>query len=78
MDISKLYNLPTDEKLRIVTALWDNIADSSEPIELPPSVIAEIERRRAEIDADPSIEIDGDEMWRRVDEARKNRAKSDG
>ena len=69
MDISDLYNLPTDEKLRIVSALWDNIAESTAPLEFPPAVLAEIERRRLELIADPSIGIDRDEMWRRVNQS---------
>ncbi len=39
-----------------------------EPIVLLDSVISEIERRCAEYEADPSIAIDEDEMWRRVNE----------
>ena len=67
MDISDLTNLPVTEKLKIVTQLWDEIAASNEPIVLPQAVIDEVRRRAAEIDADPSILIDEDEMWRRVD-----------
>ena len=73
MDISELQALPIDQKIEIIGQLWDNIDDSKAPIELSPSVIAEIDRRRAELNADPSIAIDRDELWSRVDEARKNR-----
>jgi putative addiction module component (TIGR02574 family) len=67
MDISDLTNLPVSEKLKLVTKLWDEIAASNEPIVLPPEVLSEISRRAAEVDADPSILIEEDEMWRRVD-----------
>ena len=67
MDISDLTNLPVSEKLKLVTKLWDEIAASNEPIVLPPEVLSEISRRAAEVDANPSILIDEDEMWRRVD-----------
>ena len=76
MDISELYNLPTDQKLDIVTKLWDNIVDSDTPITLAPEVIAEVDRRIAEIDADPSIAIDRQEMWRRVNEGRSKQLPS--
>ena len=66
MDTSELHNLPTEQKLKIVMDLWDDIASSSEPIELSEGVVSEIDRRCAEHDADPSITIDEDEMWRRV------------
>lgn len=71
MDISELYNLPTDQKLEIVTKLWDNIVDSDAPIVLSTEVIAEVDRRLSELDADPSIAIDRDEMWRRVNEGTR-------
>jgi putative addiction module component (TIGR02574 family) len=78
MDISDLHNLPTDEKLKIVAALWNNIAESDAPIVLSPAVMAEVDRRRAELAADPSIAIDRDEMWQRVNEIRDKRPGPNG
>ena len=66
MDDTDLHNLPVLEKLKLVTRLWDEIAASGEPLVVPPEVIAEAKRRSAEIQADPSIGIDDDELWRRV------------
>ena len=68
MDTSNLHNIPTDQKIGLVFQLWDQIADSDSPIVLSDSVIAEMDRRCAELDADPSIAISEDEMWRRVNE----------
>lgn len=67
IDISSLRSLPTAEKLRIVTQLWDDIAASNEPIVLPPEYLGEASRRLDEMKADPSVAIDEDELWRRVD-----------
>lgn len=67
-DTSQLHNLPANQKLKIVFELGDDIAASKEPIKISPSVVAEIDRRLAEFDADPNIAIDEDEMWRRVDD----------
>ena len=67
IDIADLRNLPVAEKLRIVTQLWDDIAASSDPVAVPPDVLREAVRRSAELKADPSIAIDDDELWRRVD-----------
>jgi putative addiction module component (TIGR02574 family) len=67
IDITELTNLPVAEKLRIVELLWDNIANSEEPLVLKPWQLEEMNRRQAEIEADPSILIDEDELWRRVD-----------
>jgi putative addiction module component (TIGR02574 family) len=66
-DIANLRNLPAADKLRIVTELWDQIAASTEPIGVPPEVLREVSRRSAELNADPSIAIDDDELWRRAD-----------
>ena len=67
MDYPELRNMPVAEKLRLVTQLWDDIAASSEPIVVPPELIREASRRSAELAADPSIALDDDELWRRVD-----------
>ncbi len=67
MNTPDLSGLPVAEKLRIVTQLWDEIASSSQPISVPPDVIREASRRSTELYADPSMAIDDDELWRRVD-----------
>jgi putative addiction module component (TIGR02574 family) len=67
MDIADIHKLNVNEKLKLVTKLWDEIATSHEPIVVPPEIVAEATRRSAEIKADPSIGIDDDELWRRVD-----------
>lgn len=67
VDISELRKLPVEEKLRIIEALWDDIAASDEPIVLQPGQLAEARRRSEDLKADPSIGIDRDELWRRVD-----------
>lgn len=67
IDITNLRDLPVADKLRIVTQLWDDIAASTDPVVVPPDVLQEASRRSAELKADPSIAIDDDELWRRVD-----------
>lgn len=67
VDINELKNLPVADKLRIVEMLWDDIGASKEPIELYPWQFDEGTRRSRQIQADPSIAIDRDELWRRVD-----------
>jgi len=61
-----LRALPPDQKLAIVTALWDDLAASA-PLTLPPDELAEMQRRRDEMLADTSLGIDAKEVWRRVD-----------
>lgn len=66
-DISSLRELPVADKLRVVTELWDDIATSDRPIAVPAEVLQETRRRSDELTADPSIAIDDDELWRRID-----------
>ena len=72
MDINELQSLPVDQKLAIIGQLWDDIGDSNAPIVLSPSVIAEVDRRRAESTADPSTLVDRKEMWTRANQARRD------
>ena len=67
MNATDFHDLPISEKLRLVTELWNDIASSPEPIVVPPEVLREASRRSAELDDDPSLAIDDDELWRRVD-----------
>ncbi len=61
-----LRALPPEQKLAIVTQLWDDLAASA-PLTLPPDELAEMHRRRDEMLADPTIAISAAEVWRRVD-----------
>ena len=67
IDISTLRNLSVSDKLRIVTELWNDIASLPQPVVVPPEVLHEAERRSEELRSDPSIAIDDEELWRRVD-----------
>jgi putative addiction module component (TIGR02574 family) len=64
--INELRLLPPDKKLEIVTELWDDLATSGLPLTLPAEELEEMDRRREELRNDPSLAIDADEMWRRV------------
>jgi len=67
IDISNLRHLPVADKLQIVTQFWDDIASSDVPVVLPPEVLREASRRSAEMAVDPSMGINEEELWRRVD-----------
>ena len=67
MNTTDFRDMPVADKLRRVTQLWDDIASSPEPIVVPPEVIREASRRSAELTENPSLAIDDDELWRRVD-----------
>ena len=61
-----LRGLPPEQKLALVTELWDDLVASA-PLTLPPDELAEMQRRREEMLADPELAIERDELWRRVD-----------
>jgi putative addiction module component (TIGR02574 family) len=63
-------DLPIADKLRVVEEMWDDIFASNEPIPLHPWQLEEAQRRARELDADPSIAITREEVWKRVDELR--------
>lgn len=65
-DLNDYRQLPISEKLRLVEQLWDDLAASGERIPLPDWHREEVERRAAELEADPSIALSREELWRRV------------
>ena len=72
-EFDRLRKLSIAEKLRVVEALWDEIGDSGERFPLPEWHRAEVERRAAELEADPSIALSREELWRRVDAAHPSK-----
>jgi putative addiction module component (TIGR02574 family) len=68
--VEQLRQLPVAEKLRVVEELWDDIAASTERFPLPSWHRVEVERRPAELEANPSLALDREELWRRVESAR--------
>lgn len=67
IDLSHLKDLSATDKLRIVTELWNDIAASNEPLVIPEGILRESSRRSEELTTDPSLAIDENELWRRVD-----------
>ncbi len=71
MDITELQSLPIAQKIQIIGQLWNDIDDADAPLNLSIAVVAEIERRRAKHAEDPSLAVDRDGLWRRVNAARR-------
>ena len=66
----QLEKLPVDEKLRLVTSLWDQIARSGQTISLPPAVLDDANHRIDEMTSDDTACLTEDEMWRQSNELR--------
>ncbi len=66
-EFAHLQKLPLAEKLQLVEELWDDIGQSNEHWPLPDWHHTEAERRVAELNADPSLALTREGLWRRVD-----------
>ena len=69
-DLDSLRMLPLAEKLRVVEALWEDIASSTEPLPLPAWMRDEVQQRLAEYENDQTTALTREELWQHVDEKR--------
>jgi putative addiction module component (TIGR02574 family) len=53
-DLSQLLELPADERLQLVEAIWDSLVEVPEAIPVSDAVREELDRRLAAYYADPS------------------------
>ncbi|MEM6364035.1 MAG: addiction module protein [Planctomycetota bacterium] len=67
---SDLADLPVNEKLQLVTELWDQIAAVRQISVLPDWVDDEADRRLEKMHRDASTCMTEEELWRRVDDSR--------
>lgn len=64
--LSAARALSATERILLAETIWEDIPPADWP--LPDAQwIAEAQRRSAELDADPSIALSREELWRRVD-----------
>ena len=67
IDRAALFALPVDEKLRLVDALWDDLAESDLPICLPSWIDDEAAKRRDAMIENPGLGLGHDTVWNRID-----------
>ncbi len=67
--ISDLSALPIGDRLRVVHAIWDTLPDDVD-LSTTSEQQAELDRRLAAHQADPSTAISHDELMRRVEKRR--------
>jgi putative addiction module component (TIGR02574 family) len=67
---SDLTDLPVNEKLQLITELWDQIASRRDTPVLPDWVRDESNRRFEAMDRDPGACLTAEQMWQQVDETR--------
>ena len=61
-----VFDLSPAEKLQLVQDLWDDIAANPEDIPVHDWQVAELERRRANLQKHPASGLDWDEVKRRI------------
>lgn len=66
INLSEIVKLSVQERIRIVEAIWDSVAEHPEQIELLPWQAEELDRRFAAYQANPSEGIPWEEVKRRI------------
>ena len=69
--LTEIGKLPVEDQIVLVQRVWDAIADSDTPLELTDAQKAEINRRSAELDANPDIAVPWEEVKRSLQERRR-------
>lgn len=67
IDFDELRALSTEEKLKLVEFLCDELGEPDTPIPLPEWVDEEAARRRREMD-DPAVGMSHEETWKKIQE----------
>ena len=66
INLSEVLKLPVQERIRIVEAIWDSVAEHPEQVELLPWQAEELDRRIAAYQANPTEGIPWEEVKRRI------------
>jgi putative addiction module component (TIGR02574 family) len=70
ISVADVVALPVAERLRLVEAIWDSIAEVPEQLELSPAQAQELDRRLAEFEKDPTQGSPWEEVRARLERAR--------
>ena len=54
-DLNYLLTLDVPEKLELIGVLWDSIDASAHSVSMSDELVAELDRRKAEVERDPSL-----------------------
>ena len=71
VDFAELRTLSNEQKLQIVTMLWDDLYESAIKIKLPKEELDEIDRREQYMKEHPGEWLTTEQMWARVDELQE-------
>jgi putative addiction module component (TIGR02574 family) len=66
MSADSVFDLSPSEKLQLVEDLWDDLAARPEDVPVHPEQLAELERRKANLQRNPASGLTWEEVQRRV------------
>lgn len=66
--LTEIEKLSLEDRVSLVCEVWDQIAQSNAVLPLSDAQKSDLERRSAELDANPEIAIPWDEVKRQLDE----------
>ena len=66
VNLTELLQLPVEERLRLVEALWDSIAEFPEALELSAAQKQELDRRLAAYERNPDAGVPWAELKQRL------------
>ncbi len=64
--LSELLELPVEERLKLVAALWESVAECPEALELTAAQKQELDRRLAAYERDPDAGVPWAELKQRL------------
>ncbi len=64
--VAEILELPVEERVRLVEAIWDSISASPEALPLTPWQRKELDLRLAEFEADPASGSSFEEVFARI------------
>lgn len=64
--LAPILGLSVTERLEIVNVIWESIANDHAELPVPDWQIAEVERRSAEMDANPNLGIPWEDVKKRI------------
>lgn len=70
INVADVVALPVEERLRLVEAIWDSIAEVPDQVPLTAEQAAELERRLADYETNPGVGSPWAEVRERLERGR--------
>lgn len=65
-EFNYLFDMDVPQKLDLIGALWRSIEERNQPVNMPDSLVAELDRRKAAALADPSSLVPWETIKERI------------